>query len=192
MLGINVFALGCLYSYRFVSHAVIPFEFYALPAYSWIIFYYCGLYVGQHQAIERRFAEDLRKWVMVTVLLFLVSCIEAGIIVKSLGSASFALSAIKFSSFAFSLSVIAVFIGVKLKIKSYPRMLLVIGNYSFGIYLIHMVILSLLLRHVNLMRGFPIFPVLFSTISTVLICMCMIYGSRKVFGRKISSEVFGL
>jgi membrane-bound acyltransferase YfiQ involved in biofilm formation len=192
---INAFALGCFYFVRLVLHETVPVPLYGLPAYSWFIFYYSGLYAGQSKGIENRLAAGLTRWVALTVLFYLASCAEAVFIITKTGDASFALSSVKFFSFAFSLAVITVFFGLKSKIKTYPQMLVTFGEYSFGIYLIHMIVLSRLMGLLSKMGWFaqlPIFPVVLLAISTVGICICVAVVTRKVLGRKLSMEVFGL
>lgn len=195
VLIINTLVLGCLYLCRFVFHVSVPFELYALPAYSWLIFYYFGLYMGHNRKVESWLSVGLKGWVALAVSFYFASCIEAVVIIKESGAVSFGMSAIKLSSFAFSLSVIAVFFGAKSRIKRYPRVLLLIGDYSFGIYLIHMIFLSRFVRQVGKAEVFsalPVLPVVCLTIITTLVCMSVVYGARKVLGRKIGSEVFGL
>ncbi len=195
VLAINLFALGCFYLFRFIFDISIPFKLYALPAYSWLGFYYFGLYVGQNGNMGKRLAAGLTRWSGLASLYLLLSCMEASAIIHSSGNISYATSAVKFSSFAFSVTVIAMFFGVKLKVKSYPRILLLIGDYSFGIYLIHMIVLTQIgkpLGRMELFLRLPVLPSMVVAVITVLVCICIVHGARKVLGKKISVGIFGL
>lgn len=192
---INLMALGGLYLSRFMFHSGNQFELFALPFYSWIVFYYFGLCASQSPRAGTWLSATHKGWIVAFVIFLIMACGEAVWIIRETGEISAALSAMKFSSFACSFALIAAFLGGKDRIKTNPKMLRVLGDYSFGIYLIHMIFLSPFITRVysvKSLNGFPLLLSMGAVVITTLICMGGVYGARKLFGKKISTRVLGL
>lgn len=118
--------------------------YYALPFTIWFIFYYIGYLTRKNNTIEKLLISK-RRFIFIFLTLYLfslgLSFLEASIIFKNLGNLSFAASQIKVSSFFTSFMIIFLLLISDFKIHKINKLLIYIGDISFGIYLIHMFVL---------------------------------------------------
>jgi len=84
-------------------------------------------------------AKNMHLLIPVAVLIsLLASEIEAIMLVSKYNNLGFALSPVKYSTFSYSVCVIVAFLYIRDRFSYKPKLLATIGNYSFGIYLIHL------------------------------------------------------
>ncbi len=195
ILSLNLLILVGFYVVRLVFLVDIPFVLYALPCYSWIVFYQYGLLLGSNSTLERKLVCRPGWFAVLAFVGLLLSCVEAILMLRYFDSIKYATTAVKLSSYIYALSAISLFLWLKTKIPKWNRTLLLIGNYSFGIYLIHRVMLkeitSLLSYSAILSFLQPVFQIV-TTLLTIIGCICLIYISRTILSKKISIKIFGL
>lgn len=185
-IAINSLFFVLLYIYRVKTNANIPLFFYGGVFPSWIVFFQGGLFIGKYgiKQIERKYAVSL------IILTLLLCFVESNIWLYKTSNISYSISQSKFSSFLFSWSVIYYLVSYRFSIN---KVLLQIGNYSFGIYLIHIIIMifarKLLTLYLPLMNIQPLYQFLYLSITIGVSCV-IIFVSRKLFPKWINS-IFG-
>jgi peptidoglycan/LPS O-acetylase OafA/YrhL len=167
---------------------------WALPFYSWIIYYEIGLFVGS-RGDEASEAPKVRFWILPAILVSLLgTLLETAIIYSRYNNPYFAVSPTKYSTLLYSVCVIFGFIYWRKSFGRLPRLISTIGHYSLGIYLIHVIILSQIVRFFQEMRAISSFQPLYQLILIVLttsICFVIISVSRKLLPAFFYSKVFG-
>jgi surface polysaccharide O-acyltransferase-like enzyme len=193
---INLMLLAAFYVVRLFFPIGIPLYFVCtLPFYSWIIFFQYGLLLGANPALEKRIYSRPGIFAALAIFGLMLSFAEALFMLKEFGSADFAMTTIKLSSYIYAIGAISFFLWLKTKITKWPKPLLLIGNCSFGIYLIHMLFLDkivLMLSHfTRLYSLLPVFQMV-AALTTIIVCMGFIYISRKILTEKVSIKILGL
>jgi surface polysaccharide O-acyltransferase-like enzyme len=166
----------------------------ALPFYSWIIFYELGLLVGN--CSDKTFAPQNLRFLILPIFLvsLLASELEGMIILLKYDNLDFAVSAVKYSSFFYSICIILGFLFVRERIRYWPKSLVLIGNYSFGIYLIHMPILNQVANLVQKSSTIYSFQPLYQFITIILsmlTCLVIIYIMRMLLPQPFCVKVLG-
>ena len=192
----NVLSLFALYLSR-VFHVICPLP-RMLPFYTWIIFFEIGLWIGMREDKldnKKVSLKDLRLFILpALVICLLISVLEGVILLTKYGNLYFALAPIKYSSFLFSVCVIMGFLSIREHLRCYPKFLVTLGNYSFGIYLVHMIILKpvagLLQRSDIVYSLQPLYQLLLVFI-TMSICVLAISISRRLFPKFFCSKILG-
>jgi surface polysaccharide O-acyltransferase-like enzyme len=192
----NVLSLFTLYLSRLFH--VIGHLPASLPFYSWIIFFEMGLWIGMREdklGNKMVSLRGIRPLILpALVICFLISVLEGMVLLMKYDNLNFAISPTKYSSVLFSVFVILGFLSVREHIKHYPKFLVTLGNYSFGIYLINTVILN---RVVGLLQRFdivyslqPLYQLLLVFI-TVSICVLVISISRRLLPKFFCGKILG-
>lgn len=192
VLVINIISLLMLYLSRVFG--VIRHLPAALPFYSWIIFYEIGLFIGSraHKMFD---FQKMRPFILPALLVcLLISELEGMIMLSKYDNLSFALIAVKYSSFLYSACVISTFLFARERIEYWPKSLVSIGNYSFGIYLIHVPILNQVVNLVQKSSTIYSFQPLYQFIVitlTILICLVIIDITRRLLPKPLCVKVLG-
>lgn len=190
ILFINVLSLSFSYITRlYYSPIFSSLAVYAMPFYMWIIFYELGV-------LYRTFDKhkiSKRGAILITLSIsfsLIMSLFEAKYIVlkyDNLGSAS---SAVKFSSFLYAGCFIVGFLYIRQKVNKWPNIIVSLGNYSFGIYLIHMlVIYAITIFFKNVVGG--ILSQIMVVFVTLIICCIIIFITKKMLPRSIYNTLLG-
>jgi len=193
---INVLSLLALYLSRLfhvIGHLPASLFFY-----SWIIFFQMGLWVGMqddrlnNKAISFR---GMRPLILPALAIcFLISVLEGMVLLTKYDNLNFAISPTKYSSVLFSVCVILGFLYVREYLVHSPKFLVTLGNYSFGIYLIHMIILEpvagLLQRSDIVYSLQPLYQLLLVFV-TMSICVLVISISRRLLPKFFYSKILG-
>ncbi len=156
----------------------IPFPYNVLSFTVWFIFYYYGLII-KNKNLELKL--KLNRNIAIYLLFLTLSIIE-GFLWNEFGNYSMAISQIKLTSVFTSLYFIKILMGIKDKIKFESKILKKVGDYSFGIYLTHMIFVDFYSRYISINYiNTALIMVL------VLISNCiLIYIVNKLLGYKIS------
>ncbi|MDD5328330.1 MAG: acyltransferase [Phycisphaerae bacterium] len=191
VLVLNIISLFVLYLSRVYN--VIGRVPAALPFYSWIIFYEIGLLVGSRG--EKISTSQRTRFLILPVLLvsLLVSELEGMILLLRYDNLNFAVSAIKYSSVFYSVCIIFGFLFLRKNVKYWPKSLVLMGNYSFGIYLIHFPILdrvSDIFKRCSIYSFQPLYQ-LAVVLMTISICFVLIGISRKLFAASFCHRILG-
>ena len=191
ILLLNAAALLALYFLQ-IYYGLGGFSFYGLFC-VWIIFYEIGLVAGLWHG---KFALQKRRFFILFVLLasLLLSVMEGIFWLSRYDNLRLALEPIKYSSFLYSVCVILGFLVVRESIKHWPGILVAVGNYSYGIYLIHIFILSRVIvgvQKISIIWSFPPLCQLVIILSTLLICFILINFTRRLLPEAFCRRVLG-
>lgn len=169
----------------------IPFHVLFL---SMVFFYQGGLLMRSHYS-GASVPSTIRVAVLPAILLSAaISIKEALMIVAHGGTWLAAISPLKYSSFAYSSSIILGFLALRKGFKNWPKLLVTIGRYSFGIFLVHMIVLRGVVKvlHKIHLSWLP-FTLYYSMIvlATLFICVNLISFTRCVLVKPIYNKVLG-
>jgi len=189
---LNMVSLSALYLsrvYHIIGH--IPAS---LPFYSWIIFYEIGLLIGNRDN-KILAPKNTRLFILPAILVtLLISELEGMILLLKYENLSFAVTPVKYSSFLYSVCIILGFLFVRERFKHWPKLLVTLGNYSFGIYLIHMPVLDRVVSVVKKSNVIYSFQPLYQFIVVLIaisICFVLISTARKLLPQSFCSKVLG-
>jgi surface polysaccharide O-acyltransferase-like enzyme len=191
VLVFNLASMFALYLSRFFG--VILHLPAALLFYSWIIYYQLGLFMSGRDG-ELPAAAKVRSCILPGILIsWFISAIEATVIL-SYGRPDFAVFGTKYSSLLYSIGVILGFLSARGIFSRLPGLLHKIGRYSFGIYLIHVMVLGQVVRFFQEIGVVPSFQPLYQltlVVLTTLICFVIITICRKLLPVSFCSKVLG-
>jgi surface polysaccharide O-acyltransferase-like enzyme len=192
VFALNTVALLFLYLSR-VYHVIGHLPAY-LPFYSWVIFYELGLWVGNSS--DRMFVPPNKRGLVLLALLIalLLSVAEGIVLLSQYNNLNSALTPIKYSSFLYSGCVVLSFLTVRVFIKNWPRILVAVGNYSYGIYLIHIFILRRVVEivsRIDMVWSFSPLCQLVIILATVAACFVLISITRKLLPEVFCRKVLG-
>lgn len=199
MLLINFLSLSFSYITRlyFGSSFFSSLSVYAMPFYVWIIFYELGLIYRNFD--KYKISNHTATLIVISIIFALaMSLFEAKIVFTKYNNLEFATSAVKFSSFLYSGCFITGFLYIRQKVSKWPNLLISLGNYSFGIYLIHIPVLWVLvdfLKDTIFREGInyimqPVFQ-LIVVFMTIIICCVFIFTSKKILPTNIHNTLLG-
>jgi len=188
---LNIISLLVLYLSRL--YEVIGYVPARLPFYIWVIFYEMGLLAGGDN--KTVFLKKVRPFILPAILAgALVSELECFSILSKFDNTFFAVSATKYSSFLYSVFVILGFLALRERISRWPSFLVTLGKYSFGIYLIHIIILAGvagLIHHIGIIYLFqPVYQLIIVSL-TLLICLVLIVIARRLLPEYFCEKVLG-
>ena len=179
---------------RYLSRLHFNFWFPSVsPFYSWIIFYEIGLLVGRSD--NKIFAAKKVRFFILPALLvcLLISELEGTIILSKYGNFGFAAHALKYSTFMYSVCIIFAFLFVREHFYHWPKLLVTIGYRSFGIYLIHVPVLTCVVRVLKETKIYS-FPALYQLVVgliTISLCFLLISITRKLLPKCFCHKVLG-
>jgi len=192
VLILNIVYLLALYLSR-VYNIIWHLPAY-LPFCSWVLFYEIGLLVGTRDN-KTVAAKNTHLFILPAVLFFLlVSELESMILLSKYNNLSFAISPVKCSSFLYSVCIVAGFLFIRSRLKYWPKFLVAVGNYSFGIYLIHILVLNKLIDIIQEIDAIYSFQPLYQFIvvsMTVSICFALIDTTRKLLPESLCRWFLG-
>lgn len=162
--------------------------------YSWVIFYEIGLLVGSSD--NKIFAaKKVRLFILPAILIcLLISELEGMILLSKYNNLEFAITAIKYSSFLYSACVIFTFLFVRGRVEYWPKSLVKVGECSFGIYLMHMLVLNQVANLVQKSSTIYSFQPLYQFIAitlTMLIGLVIIGIARRLLPKPFCVKVLG-
>jgi surface polysaccharide O-acyltransferase-like enzyme len=166
----------------------------ALPFYSWIIYYEMGLFMAD-RCEESHAGSKTRFFILpaIAVSLF-ASILEAWVIALKFGRPEFATFNVKYFSFLYSTCVIFGFIFGRQYFRRLPKFLSTLGYYSFGIYLIHMIVLGGVVgifRNSGAIRSFQPLYQLILVVTTLSICLVLFGVAGKLLPEPFCTKILG-
>jgi peptidoglycan/LPS O-acetylase OafA/YrhL len=130
-----------IYYFTFTYKKLPPFYFCIFPA--WFSYYYLGIYIKSNETIKQKIKTLLPVTIVALFLIALLfSCFESFIIFDWTKIQGFANSQIRFGTFFYSLVFIVLIFVLKPEKNTKSSLFSRIGDYSFGIYLIHGFVLA--------------------------------------------------
>jgi fucose 4-O-acetylase-like acetyltransferase len=188
----NIASIGFLYLSR-LFNVIGPLPV-ALLFYSWVIYYEIGLFVrGRYDRVPT--ARKVRLGILFAILLsWLLSGLEASIVLSRYDKMSFAVFFVKYSTLLYSLCVILGFLVGREYFGRLPKVFGAIGQYSFGIYLINVIILGWvadIFQRFSVIHSFQPLYQFVLVAATVLICLVLISATRKLLPEFFCSRILG-
>ncbi|HOZ48557.1 MAG TPA: acyltransferase [Candidatus Hydrogenedentes bacterium] len=181
LIIIHVLYVAYLYWLRLAVFQDMPFIYVKLPFLAWLTFFPLGMYVRRHPELIDR--GGMGRAAMVAVVCLLASFAESLVLLR-LDRFEFALSDIKYTTLLYGAAVIVLL--MRTREKRWPRVLVMLGDYSFGIYLIHGILLRAIAAKLAVIPGLydvqPLFYVVV-TLATLVPACAMIWVVRRVLGR---------
>ena len=191
---VNAIGVLSLYVARLHFHWKVPLYLSALPFYLWMIFYVAGLRAGAAQRTADARPIGTRAILLAIVGAIVVSELEALLLAWRYDHVRFAASAVKYSSFLYSVYVVVGFLALRRYVRRWPHTLVRLGEYSFGIYLIHVIVLrklAVLLKGLAWIDGCqPLFQGALILI-TVSACFGLIFVTRRLLPERFCVGVLG-
>ena len=126
-----------IFALRYYAYIDLPLIAYAGNVLTWMMFFVLGLYFGKNKTL----AISQGKLLTLVVLSFVLSCIESYWLIAKFAQPGEAVTAVKASSFLYSFFVILLLFKHQTMFSS--KLLKRFGEASFGIYLVHMLVLIL-------------------------------------------------
>lgn len=178
----NTVFLILLYFIRLHGRTELPLIITAGVFPAWIVFFHGGICIKRN---------DLPQLTYTQICLFLVVAVTATVLeslywLQAAQSVSFALSQLKITSFIFSWAFILFLLKKPVPLN---KVLIKMGEYSFGIFLIHIPVMIVAFRFLNIFPGLLRIQPLYQCIYTVLtlgISSLIIYLSNKFLPEKIN------
>jgi membrane-bound acyltransferase YfiQ involved in biofilm formation len=166
----------------------------ALPFYSWIIYYEIGLFMAE-SSNKIPTGPKMRLYILFAILSsWAISVLEAVIILLKYKNPVFATITVKYSSLLYSVFIIFGFIFAREYFGHLPRLLSIIGHYSFGIYLIHVIILGQVVKVLQRFSAVCSFQPLYQFVlvaATLCICLILMRAARKLLPASFCSRILG-
>ncbi|MCI1030806.1 acyltransferase [Raoultella terrigena] len=185
--------IGFIYTYStrfFIPDGILTtFPFSAIPFFVWYPFFHVGYYISRYKVnIKIRMKTLL---ILMTLCIFM-SIIEASYISPRLGY-DFASSQTKLTSILTSF-ILCLLVVKTINFNMRSRLLEWLGKKSFGIYLIHIYIVTktiAILQKTYIYQEAPLIAFLITTSIALFISLLIIQSIQIVFGKKIASFIVG-
>lgn len=193
VLIFNIIALLAMYLSRLFNFI------YPIPAslafYSWVFFYQIGLWVGTHSDTVAPLKKNVRSLILPIILVcWLISCLET-VVISSKYYNWHAVSAVKYSSLLYSACIIFGFLLFEKQLFTRsPRLLALIGQHSFGIYLTHGIILVPVInifQRIEIIYTLKPLYLLVVVLVTLSICFALIRIARKLLPTSFCNRFLG-
>jgi len=194
LMGLNMLFLLAINTLRFsffredVYMGMPVYIYYSFPCLTWISHYVLGLHYRRHP--ESEFTLPVPLLLFAVAGTWLLMTVEAFILYR-LGHVEMATSTIRLGCFVFSLAILTALF--RLRTLPWPRFLVLCGEYTFGIFFIHMFLLRIterFLQRTPLYNFQPLYQ--FLTFSIVLAaCFAVILPVRRVLGKDRAAKWLG-
>lgn len=183
LYAVTPFYLVLLYVFNVITGEMPRLYETFFPA--WFLFYILGMDC-RNGKLDNVISMIKKRYFIIA---FAISVIEAGILLKAGCSAGFASSQIKFSSFIYTAVIALVLMKTKDNAKQengrIQRLLSSIGDCSYGIFYVHMLVL-LIVKKVVTLAGLPqiwILNFLFCFVLTACGSYALVLGVKKLAER---------
>ena len=165
-----------------------------VPFFSMVVFYQAGLLMRSHYN-EASIPITTRFVLLPAIfLLAVISVQEALMILAHYHNWHVAISPLKYSSFSYFACVILGFLVLRERFKNWPKLLVIIGKYSFGIFLIHTIVLRGLVKVLykfDLSWYSQMLCYFIIVLMTLSVCLILINITRKILPKPFCSKVLG-
>ena len=178
-----------LYVLRLVYFKDLSFAIVKLPFLTWLSFFFLGVYYRGKPGMLGKIKTSMIA--ALVVLLFASSVLESAVLLR-FDYFELAISDVKITTFLYAASVL--FLLTRLRHLNWPRILVVMGDYAFGIFFIHGIILRQFASRLGAISVLhecqPVFQLAVSLL-TVGVCCVVIFTARKVLPGRIAGRLFG-
>ncbi len=163
-----------------------------LPFTTWIVFYFYGICFRKDKKIfYLDKITDLKQSIFLLLIAIVLYVAENYLFEIHLKLPA---SGVKITWVIYSICVINFLVHIKSKITNYPKLIVIIGKWSFGIFLMHELFrktISDWASQITLMFSFqPMFQMVV-VVSTLGVCIILYIISKKIMGEKTSNFLLG-
>jgi len=165
-----------------------------LSFYTWIIYYEIGLFLPGRYAetiISRKFRVYIHLAVPVSLVILLM---EISFMLSQGNRLDFVVSPVKYSTLLYSVCIILMFLSYKDAFSRLPKLIHKLGYYSYGIYLIHVMVLvqaATFIRRISIISSFQPLLQLVLVAVTMMMCIVIISVSHKLLPSTFCRKVLG-
>jgi peptidoglycan/LPS O-acetylase OafA/YrhL len=191
LVALHVLVIAGLYFVRVAYDPGLPYTVVKLPFWTWLSLFPLGMWLRRHPETAHRYG--VGALAAGAAAFFALSMAESVFLLRQ-GSLwfDFAISDIRIPSMLFG--VLVTFAFFQYRDREWPRALVTLGEYSFGIFFIHGVILRGTARGLREIPGLydiqPAYQILMTAL-TLALCCVVIALTRRILGREFSSRVLG-
>lgn len=186
LLALNV----ARYSFFSADHyAGMPvYIYYSFPCFTWITHYTLGLHYRRHPGSES--VLPARLLLAAVAATWLLMTVEAFTLYR-MGHVEMATSTIRLGCYVYSVAVIVALF--RLRTLPWPRFFVICGEYTFGIFFIHMFILRIVERFLQPTPLYMYQPIYQAITFTVVLaaCFAMIIPVRRLIGNERAAKWLG-
>ncbi|MEG1834488.1 MAG: acyltransferase [Oscillospiraceae bacterium] len=158
----------------------------------YIGFYYLGMYCKDKKIDFKKYFNKNTS-IIFLIFAFVINLSETIILLKIKADIGFAFDQMTIGGFLYGFSII-VYLLVNQKDKSKSSLLTYIGDNSFGIYFVHifwLAVITNIYKFLNISFPFIFINQIIELIIALSFSMLSIIIVNKIFGKKISSRIFG-
>ncbi len=178
---VSLLTAVAIYFIRYFTNYDLPLICYNGIFPTWLVFFIYGLYLGTTKK-----ALLSNKWLIPLILIFYsLSCLESYYLYSQFHQAGSAASTVKLSAFLYSFLIITLLFNNVGRVNS--KVLKILGEASFGIFLIHMFVLLFLKKSLTLLPTLEKIQPLYQLtlfIMAMLLCLLFISVGQKIFSNK--------
>lgn len=165
------------------------FIFFSWPCLTWFTFFYLGIVCRRYPDWTRRIPLPLLASSM--AIMYVVMNMESCLLVRA-GYHEIATCTYRISCYFYSVPLVLTLF--KLRNATWPRLLVHSGEYTFGIFFLHMFLLRALesqARHIGPLYAIQPVYQLFTTAVVLALCIAAVTAGRKVLGRERAAKWLG-
>lgn len=192
-IGVNAAALAVVTLAR-LEMKEVPFSWYALPALCWVGYFQFGIYLARREKAVASLGSRKVLLLCLAALALTLSWGEAFWALSARDDVSWAASAVKLSSFAYSLAAISLLMSLKSSGGKAVGYLARLGDCSFGIFLIHAVYIKhakALFRKATFVNSIQPLAHAITISLALLFSVATILLARKLLSRKFNRNWLG-
>ncbi|MEI6518687.1 MAG: acyltransferase [bacterium] len=161
---LNILGIVALYAYTLITGSSPSLVCYGVPFFMWMIYFMIGINANKIYTYLRTPAI-----VITLVITLIIAVIESLYLMHISGENTvFATSSVRLGSMLYTIPIILLVLKLSKSRWSIPGKLVHLGHYSFGIYFIHMLILTFTSQFITTVPFITAHPMLYSIILTIL------------------------
>lgn len=182
-----------LYTYNYFTKQQMPY--YETLFVAWFWFYYAGIYMKMHGFTLKTSGNEIFISIALMSTALLASMFECYLLLSLDLSVIFASSQIKISSFLYaSALLIMIFVIRKYSSSPFHKLLVYLGDYSYGIFYVHTISLLIvykIIQHIPYIQKILPLDHCVSVSLTIVLCVISIKTAKQLLGNKVSKYLFG-
>jgi len=193
--SVTIFGLA-IYFILYLSrlYEVIGFVPMWNPFYTWIIYYEIGLFLPARYA-QTITSPKFRVYIHLALLVSLLSILmEISFMLSNYDNLGFIVNPVKYSTLLYSVCVILELFSFKDFFSRLPKLIYILGYYSYGIYLVHIIVLKksvVFIHRISIISSFqPVLQLILVAV-TIMMCIVIINISHKLLPNTFCRKVLG-
>ncbi len=183
----HALVIAALYYIRIFHFPDLSYATVKLPFIAWLSVFPAGVYLRTHPHLMDKVGP--RTLAGLALVLLVLQLGESYVLLNSGFHYEFGISDIRFTTLVYAYAVILFLL--QFRDRDWPQALVTLGEYTFGIFFIHGIILRALAKlFLPLFAVQPVYQTAISVV-TLAICCLVIFVTRRIAGANLSSRVLG-